>query len=615
MDYNKRFLGYFDRKSGIFSFHPKKVRINVLDDIEIILIGKITGFYGAPLISLKNQISLIRKLFSEQKEKFITKLEGYFLIIIYDKNEKTLYIFNNRYSNTYCYYYLSKNKIIFSDEIKTILEKTENNKKLNYDVIDLFLNSGYSFSNKTNFCGIYRMVPGFYLKANKEGITHVKYSKMVFKRKPLTDINKSLKDYERIWIEELKNYIKANNIKSLACTLSGGLDTSWLVLMASKAFRKPLNVYTCKFEYDLFDETNAAKFVAKKTNSVYHEIYVDEKDLDLLPEMIRITEEPVLSTSLPIFKLMIEASKKNDAILTGDGGNNIFHHLYPVGEIHKYIHFMPYGLRKLFFILANTLSRVTGSNRLWELRYALHPFSFRDFYDNFYKNLVCYRHFDFSQRKKLLKPEFYDNFQEENNLGKIPIRKETFDDDLIHARFVHGNMEYVSTYHDKIAKEYGMIFFPPYQNQRIMDFICSLPMNMLFRGNTLQKLTNKANKMYFVKQGLKRHLPEDFVDKTGAPFDQPYHAWLEKRPEVVRLLFKRLLKRGWYKKEFLEKLYKEHKKQKQHDKEYCYLANHGYRIMLLLSLEIWCTEFIDKKSGMSKKQRVPLEEYLSASIK
>ena len=115
--------------------------------------------------------------------------------------------------------------------------------------------------------------------------------------------------------------------------------------------------------------------------------------------------------------------------------------------------------------------------------------------------------------------------------------------------------------------------------------------------------------MHFQKLSLLRYFPKSFVYKTGQPFDQPFHGWLERRPEVVRLLFERLKKRGWYNNKYLDELYNKHKKQHQNNKILCQLQNNGYRIMTLLALEIWCMEFLDKDPNKETK-KIPLEEYL-----
>jgi hypothetical protein len=111
---------------------------------------------------------------------------------------------------------------------------------------------------------------------------------------------------------------------------------------------------------------------------------------------------------------------------------------------------------------------------------------------------------------------------------------------------------------------------------------------------------------------LKRNFPAKFVNQGGQSFDQPFHGWLERRPKVVKLLFERLKKRGWYNNKYLDKLYSIHKKQHQHEKIVCQLQNNSYRIMALLCLEIWCMEFLDKNPNKSKSEKlVPLEEYLA----
>lgn len=583
-------------------------------DTTILLFGSITEIFSDEY-RLQDysgkQERLILELFRKHGENFIKLLDGYFLIILYDKRGKTFYIFNNRYSNTYCYYHLSKDCILFADNLKSLLKRFPHRPELNMDVISLFLNASYSYSEKSIFKDIYRMIPGFYLKIKGGDIEHKRYSQMNFNRRPIKDLQKALDTYERLWREAIRNFIENNGTKELGSALSGGNDTTWVVWNASKVHDKPVHTYTCLFHHHLFDERRKATYVTKKCKGIHHKVWVTHDDLDMLPETIRIAEEPVLSTSLPIYKLLKEASKDTDTILTGDGGDNLYHHLFPVGEIHRYIQFMPHFVRKFLYLLAEFLARTTGWERLWELKYPLYAFSSENFYHDFYKNLVCYRHFSLAQRKQLLKPEFHKELEEKEMLGHIPIRKKTFDDDLIHSCMVFGNMQYVMTFHEKFAKELGLKVFAPYQNQKIMDFLCSLPHNMLFRGNTFQRMTNTAIKRYFQRLALKQHFPASFVDTAEQPFDQPYHGLLENRPKVVELLFKRLKKRGWYNNDYLDKLYREHKKQHQHKTIYCQLQNHGYRIMALLALEIWCIEFLDHDPNKPRKKAMPLEEYLA----
>ncbi len=578
------------------------------EDIELALVGNITDplqVEKGKSQTGKSQLDFIYVLYKKIGNRFIERLDGYFLIFIKDNGR--LKVFNNRYSSVSCYYLKQGKNCYFSDSYSLILKNLKN-REVNFDVINLFLNSGYSYSEKMPFKNTYRMIPAHYLEVDETSKTRLeRYSGMVFRRAS-RPVNELLDEYESLWQEAIYSFAKANNSKKIGSALSGGLDTSWVVLMASKAMKQEIQTYTCYYDYSLFNELKESEFVSNRTGAKHHKLKVSETDLDLIPEMINAAEEPVLSSSLSLFMAINEAASNNvDVFLTGDGGNNIYHHLYPVGEIHKYIRYLPYGIRKLLFFLVDASAKLTNNERLNEARYPMHAFSYRNFYDNFYKNLTCYRHFDPSQRKMLFKKGCYEEFDERNMAGRIPITKDDFDNKLIESRFVYGNMQYVSAFQEKFAKENGILLFPPYQNRKIMDFLSSLPFSMMFRGSTLNKLTNTANKMYFQKQALKRHFPKSFVDKTGQPFDQPFHSWFERRPRLVELLFGSLKKRGWYNEGYLDFLLNEHKAQHQHEKIFCQLSNHAYRIMALLSLEVWARIYID---GFHLKKGEPIEEFI-----
>ncbi len=605
-------LELYNGVDGISKENHSYDKLSSYGSIRIMLQGKITGTFFKENIkkSKRDQEKFISSQYLARGPGFIRDIDGYFLILLQDLNSGIIYVFNNRYSHTYCYYTILSNKIFLSDDVVKLLNKGLIMPKPNSESINLFLNSGYSYSEKTCFSGIDRMIPGFYMSISKSKITHTRYSGMNFNRIKVSDIEMKIDTYEKLWKEAIGDFTKINETKSLGSALSGGLDTSWVALMASKVFKKPIKTYTCVYDYELFNEDKAAKYVTEKCHGIHTNVHVTEKDLDLLPEIIRAAQEPVLASSLSIYKMMKHASRETDTFLSGDGGNNIYHHLFPVGELHKYLRYMPYLLRKSLYEISRGVAILTGNERVWELMYALHPFSFSNMYGDFYKNLTCYRHFSQEERRLLLKSQHYAEPVQKKILGNIEIRKDNFDDALINSRFVYGNMQYVSAFQEKFAKSLGMKIFLPYENQKIMDFICSLPYDFLFRGNSIQKLINKANKMYFQKLSLSRYLPRSYVYKAGQPFDQPFHGWLEKRPRVTELLFKRLKKRGWYNVSYLKRLQNEHRNQHQHKNIFCQLSNHGYRIMALLSIEIWCTEFLDGRYR-SENKKIPIEEYLA----
>ena len=159
----------------------------------------------------------------------------------------------------------------------------------------------------------------------------------------------------------------------------------------------------------------------------------------------------------------------------------------------------------------------------------------------------------------------------------------------------------------------GVSFYTPYFNHDLINFINSLPEDWLNGGTSLKKLINDAHKRRFHKKALLRYLPERYVYAVQQSLDVPFHSFLPKRPEILRILLQRLQRRGWYNNEVLERLFGEFPKQKVKPHEIHELKHHGYRIFSLLSFEVWCMEFLDQslQDKKSEKHIIPLEEYLS----
>ncbi len=238
--------------------------------IFILIYGAITD-----ILSDKEKFSsdvklelFIITLYKKYGEDFVNLLDGYFLIILYDETQKKLYVFNNRYLNTRLYYYSGNKKIMFANSLKTLLKKIPNPPLPNKRAIISFLNCGYSYSEKTFFENISRLTPGYYLTFHFGQITLHKYSWLVFNRRPVKNLENKIDEYESLFISAIEKNIDANPNADLGCELSGGTDTAWIYLNASKIYKKNLRAYTCYYAQPLFNETEKAKKMENQLNSI-----------------------------------------------------------------------------------------------------------------------------------------------------------------------------------------------------------------------------------------------------------------------------------------------------------------------------------------------------------
>ena len=92
---------------------------------------------------------------------------------------------------------------------------------------------------------------------------------------------------------------------------------------------------------------------------------------------------------------------------------------------------------------------------------------------------------------------------------------------------------------------------------------------------------------YLVKKALEPHLPRAVLYRRKMGFGMPVAEWFRGELGVMAgdlLLSPRALGRGYFRREAIERLLAEHRS--------CY-ADNGYRLWVLLFLELWFREFAD----------------------
>ena len=165
----------------------------------------------------------------------------------------------------------------------------------------------------------------------------------------------------------------------IGALLSGGVDSSLIVCLMKEISEKQINTFTVGFEDMNFNESIFAKSITSRLNTKHNELFVtSKKALDVVPNLPNIYDEPFADSSqIPTFLISQFASCKVKAILSGDGGDELFagynrHHVAPI-------------------ILKKISNNSSFLNSLLS--------GFLKFFTNYYIN-VLFRKFDFLISKK-----------------------------------------------------------------------------------------------------------------------------------------------------------------------------------------------------------------------
>ena len=576
-----------------------------------LLLGKVFKCYDkdVDLKSITNQTQLIADLYEKYLDSFIKKIDGHFQVIIIKDNKVSIY--QNRYLAFGIYYYEDADYFLFSSKFETINDVIGDKREIDKGVLRTYLSNGWNPTEKTLVKGINKLLPTFMLHFdNSLSLDDYWNEEFTFNRKPFDNLEKHLDRYEKIYQDGIENFLGQNPSNELGTLLSGGHDTSFTLIQGTKVFGKPMHSFTATFPGWAFDEGSFAENISKKFKGVHHPVPFTPDDMDYIVGLITANEEPVVGSSLPVHLCAMEAKKHVDNMMAGDGGDTLWGEYFPVAEYHSYVKNLPTAIRKLFYQFAKGLRHTFDWERFWELEHVSELFATDRPYDNFLRRLCTYRHFSDAFQRDLLVDSFFDHIEPARSIKELEFTKENFSEMLIEAKLFNGFYTYQSYHTHRSMNHFGMELYLPTINREFMQFITELPKRWVNGGTTLHRLTNSHSvNRRFHKKALSRYLKQEEIYNRS--FDVPWYNILRPRTELLEKLKLRLKKRGWYNAKTIDDMFDEFMHQKVKDYELLELKHHGYRIFTLLSLEIWCIEYLDGRKTKEVDTKISLEDYLS----
>ena len=222
------------------------------------------------------------------------------------------------------YYTESDKSLIFGSEIKVILGNGVF-KEPNMEVLDLYLSLSYIPAPHTFYKNIWKLEPGSYLIANKDGILLRKYWDFpsLNEENMITEKEKVYKKFEELFYDSVK--LRMRSDVPFGAFLSGGLDSSSVVAIMSDIAEYPVETFTIGFQDKDFDERTIAKELAIKFKANHHEYIVEPEDLeDALNKVSYHFDEPFGdSAAIPTGYVSKFARQKVKMVLTGEGGDEV----------------------------------------------------------------------------------------------------------------------------------------------------------------------------------------------------------------------------------------------------------------------------------------------------
>ena len=308
------FNGRMDNRNNILNILDLKENLNISD-----------GF-------------LVSRMWEKFGVDIVNHLEGDWVVVVWDENEKKLHILRDHHGYSALYYFCNHTFFAFATSIKSLLALDSIPKKPNMKRVAQVLTSWQGNGLDCAYEGILRLPPAHAMEVDSN--LKVKQYKHWFPEniKPVNFPNE--KDYYTKFFEEYSRSVevKLRSYKPVCSQLSGGLDSGTVVTLAAIHLKKKgirLPAFTSTPAYDIKgltsktrfgDEAYLAKLTADYTgNTDWFPIdAANVNPFDAIREGIEIHDEPFHAgaNTFWISEIKKVAQEMNlGSMLTGQGGN------------------------------------------------------------------------------------------------------------------------------------------------------------------------------------------------------------------------------------------------------------------------------------------------------
>jgi len=428
---------------------------------------------------------VILHAYEEYGEDCLNHLNGMFAFAIWDIKKKKLFLARDRLGVKPLFYCNVNGNLLFSSEIKSILQLEEIDRKLNYNALSQFLTYAYTIDGQTLFQNIFELLPGQKLVYSLED---KKFNISNYWELNLQQTNDSIDTIVKKLEKHLKKSIqlRLESDVPIGALLSGGLDSSLMVAMLSKITDEPVKTFTTGFGHEL-DEYREAKIVAEHCNTDHQEIELSYKKLtNSLPEILWHMEFPFGRPSILSNFLVAEQVKKFVTVAyTGEGSDELF------GGYNRYL------------IYTNKNSSMTLSEKINSIP------------SGFFSAPI--------DREKFFSPKLLESYSNEThpNIAFKKILEKNPNHDLLNQVLlfeVKTEIPGAQTWRiDRAGSAYALELREPFLDYELVEFSCSIPANYKIKYN------DKIQKKYILQKLAQNYLPKEIVQRKKFPWGIPYY--------------------------------------------------------------------------------------------
>jgi asparagine synthase (glutamine-hydrolysing) len=254
----------------------------------------------------------------------LTRLEGMFAFALFDRTRRRLFLARDGFGIKPLYVRQTAHQISFGSEIRALAHDGLGSVSIDDGFTRTYLRLGYVPSPGTAFKGIQKLKPGTFWEIDID--TGAIREETFYRLKPAVIEDRR----EEVLVEQLRELLNASVRRHLMADvptgvfLSGGLDSSALVVYANHHGTPPATFSMGFSSSDQGDETRFAATVARRAGNENVRIDLRPANLGDLDPIIDALEEPLADSAvLPLWYLCNGTATHVKVALSGEGGDEV----------------------------------------------------------------------------------------------------------------------------------------------------------------------------------------------------------------------------------------------------------------------------------------------------
>ena len=492
-------------------------------------------------------------------EWFIEKANGMFAIALYNSDTEKLFLIRDRLGIKPLYYFLDREKIVFSSEIKGILSSGLVKAEFNEFAVDEYLGNRYVRDPYTFFKNIYQMEAGTYIEIDKS-LNKKEHIYWDIPNEFNVDENFNEDTITKEFENELIKAIEYRLISDvpLGTYLSGGVDSSLITAITSKKRKGILNTYTIGFSE--LNEFKYSNIIAKQYETSHHEILMKKEDyVNNWERLIGFKDAPLgVPNEIPLAVMSKKLKEKITVVLSGEGADELMG-----------------GYGKIFRLPFDFENHDKGTLSFYEKLVESYEYVPRKMRDEFVNTSKEYR--------KKFDDKIANNFEGKTNEENI-FR-------FFHKYHVKGLLQRA----DMTTMQTSVEARVPFLDHNLIEFVYSkIPYTLKLKWKS-EELKNKAKTItskdysedldtpkYLLKKVSYNYIPKSIVDRKKVGFPVPLTEWFSNLEKLAKEL---LINPSWLKEGVVDELLKKSKEE----------VRAGQILWMFINVEIFKKQYFHKE--------------------